>query len=276
MEERTELGVSGKVMLIDTSKCIACRACQIACQQWHQLPAEATQFLGTYQNPPDMSAANLTIVKFQENFDHCSGGTHFPEWLFFKDQCRHCDPPFCKQACPLEPKAIKRKNNGIVFIKGNCDPTACSTEPVKPCQLACPFKSDGLPPVGIPRYKLNDSSTLPDGRANKCDMCYDRLSHSMLLGDSDPFPPPAWPPLNGGRYKGKFYKSKKTACELACPTRAIKTGPALNMWQKAKGRKKKLINKLGYPNANLYPSIPTHVIWILTEDPGCYNVIEVP
>ena len=277
MGERTELGVTGKVMLIDTSKCIACRACQIACQQWHQLPAEATQFLGTYQNPPDMSAANLTIVKFQENLDHCTGGTHIPEWLFFVDRCRHCDPPFCKDACPLG--AIKRKNNGIVFIKGNCDPTVCSPDPVKPCQLACPFKTDGLPPLGMPRYQLNDDSTLPDGRANKCDFCYDRFSHTTLRSAVlFPLPPPhvlPSPQISGGRYKGTFKKSHKTACELACPTKAITTGPATQMWNKAKRRKKKLINKLGYPNTNLYPSLPTHVIWILLEDPACYNVQQV-
>jgi ferredoxin len=161
----------------------------------------------------------------------------------------------------------------MVYIKSNCDPTACSTDPVKPCQLACPFKTDGLPPLGMPRYQLNDGGLLPDGRANKCDFCYDRRGNSMLKGNNDPFPPPAFAPLYGARYKGTFAKShKKTACELTCPPGAIKTGKAKKIWLKARRRRKKLMNKLGYPNANIYPGLHTHVIWILLECPECYGL----
>lgn len=265
-----QLVETGKMMMIDTSKCIACKACQIACQQWHSLPAEDTQFTGSYTNPPDMSAANLNIVKFHETY--CSPDSDELKFLFFVDRCRHCDPPFCKEACPLG--AIKRKNNGIVFIKGNCDPTACSPDPVKPCQLACPFKTtvSSPSPLGMPRYQLNNGGLLPDGRANKCDFCYDRFNHGTLKGEDDPFPPPAWPPLNGGRYKGTFKKSNRPACELVCPVAAIVTGDATSIGKKAKRRVKKLKNNLGYPNACIYPALPAHVIWVLTEDPHCYGI----
>ncbi len=103
--------MEGKRILIDTSKCVACKACQVACQQWHSLPSEDTTFTGTYQNPPDMSGANLTVAKFFEIFD-----TKL-KWLFFKDQCRHCNYPNCKLACPLTPKqskGIKMESSGLI------------------------------------------------------------------------------------------------------------------------------------------------------------------
>ncbi|MEM7828513.1 MAG: 4Fe-4S dicluster domain-containing protein, partial [Candidatus Aenigmatarchaeota archaeon] len=108
--------MTGKGLLVDTSKCQACKACQVACQQWHTLPAEDTTFTGSYQNPPDMSGANLTVVKFIEL--ESSGKL---EWLFFKDQCRHCETPSCKASCPFN--AIKRDSDGRVYIlKSKCKP----------------------------------------------------------------------------------------------------------------------------------------------------------
>ena len=260
------LEVTGKMMMIDTSKCIGCKACQVACQQWHSLPAEETEFTGSYENPPDMSAANLTIVRFFDDFVLCPAVSN-PGFMFFKDQCRHCDTPYCKKACPLTPKGIKRKKNGIVYVTANCDPTACSPDPVKPCQLACPFKTSFPTPLGLPRYLKLDGSEL-DGRANKCDFCYDRFGDEDLKGVNDP-------PAYGGeeaRFKGYFNKSNKPACELACTTGAIKSGKAEKIWTKAHRRAKKLKNKLGFPNACVYPSIPTHVIWVLKEDPECYGL----
>src|SRR4030042_3791201 len=99
--------MEGKRILVDTSKCQACKACQAECKQWHSLEAEDTTFTGSYQNPPDMSGANLTVVKFTEIE---TGGK--VKWLFFKDGCRHCQDPRCKLACPR--KAIKRQANGVV------------------------------------------------------------------------------------------------------------------------------------------------------------------
>ena len=55
-----------KAMLIDVSKCIACRGCQVACKQWNQLPAETTKNTGTYENPPDLSPSTFTRIHFKE------------------------------------------------------------------------------------------------------------------------------------------------------------------------------------------------------------------
>ena len=240
-----------KGMVIDTSKCIGCKACQIACQQWHQLPAEDTSFTGSYQNPEDMSAANLTVVKFFE-----VGNNGDLRWLFMADRCRHCDEPFCAVACPLG--AIKVNKKGFVIIKAKCDPNECSSEPIKPCQLACPYQTNGSPLLGIPRYQLNDGGTLADGRANKCDFCYDRWGNATL---------------RVAPYLGTFALSHKPACQLACPTGAIKTYGREKARRKA-NKRATYLKANGYPNANVYPSgQPTGVVWVLLDDPSVYGQV---
>jgi formate dehydrogenase iron-sulfur subunit len=243
-------------MLIDTSKCIGCRGCQIACQQWHQLPAEDTSFTGSYQNPEDLSAANLTLTRFSEmvyNDDL--------RWLFFVDRCRHCKDPMCKEACPLKAITVFKKGPSVgwVVINSKCDPAVCSTDEIKPCQVYCPFKTQVNSYLGIPRYRRNNGSPLPDGKANKCDFCYDRWRNATL---------------KAAPYNGKFAKSKKPACQLACPTGAISTGEFVKMRRKA-NRRVRYLQANGYPAANRYPNgLVTHVLWVLLEDRAYYGIVD--
>lgn len=288
----------GKMMLIDTSKCIGCKACQIACQQWHSrgfkndpsfqrsMPAEQTTFTGSYGNPPDMSGINLTIVKFSE-FEE--GGQM--KFLFFKDQCRHCSIPLCRNACwnawynlmlgkGLTPQqasdkadqkvAIIQKKNGIVYIhKRKCKPWLCSpNNPVKPCQDyangGCPFPEPGQN-LGIPRWQYTDwtgfspvDNSTDKPRTDKCDFCEDRKASSPV--SHPPFTP------------GVFTDSDIPACELVCPTDAILSGTSSDVQAAAEARVLWL-KANGYPNADLYPAgFSTHVKWILTEDPIDYGV----
>lgn len=227
--------MTGKRMLIDTSKCTACRACQVACKQWHSLEAEDTTFTGSYQNPPERSGANLTLIKFTEK--EIAGKLRF---LFFNDRCRHCDYPPCKDACPLG--AITRKNNGIVRINPvKCKPDLCSTSDTKPCQQVCMFN------VPKRNYKKNGSTVTTVMR--KCDFCYNRYKNTDL--------PVA---------------SQKPSCEVTCPPGAILTGAADRMWTRARKRARYL-RQNGYPNANVYPKYSeySHVIWVLLEAPGSYE-----
>ena len=71
-----------RAFLIDTSKCIFCKACQVACKQWNGLPAEKTTNVGSHQNPQDLSGVTWTLVRMNEVE---SGGKL--NWLFLKDQC---------------------------------------------------------------------------------------------------------------------------------------------------------------------------------------------
>ena len=74
-----------KSFFIDTTLCTACRGCQVACKQWHDLPAEETENRGTYQNPADLSFDTYKLVRMREEV--IDGKLR---WLFFPDQCRHC------------------------------------------------------------------------------------------------------------------------------------------------------------------------------------------
>jgi formate dehydrogenase iron-sulfur subunit len=244
------------VMIIDTSKCIGCKACQVACQQWNGLPAEDTTFTGTYQNPPDMSGANLTVVKFTE-----VGNNGDLRWLFFKDQCRHCDDPMCVKACnTYGTGAIYRHPLGAVWVRqGICNPAVCkqSYTYLRPCQLYCPFQTVGG--LGIPRrtYKKNGETVGQEtGKSAKCTFCYNRIMRPDLPKDLGTFTSPA--------------------CMGACPPGAIDVNYVKNIRSKVVNRLNELKTH-GYPNACLYPyQIPgvlTHVNWILTEHPSAYGLL---
>jgi formate dehydrogenase iron-sulfur subunit len=82
-----------KAFFIDTTRCTACRGCQVACKEWHEFPANHTTQLGwgSHQNPPDLNPWNYKVVRFNE---HKAGGKVI--WNFFPDQCRHCKDSPCQ------------------------------------------------------------------------------------------------------------------------------------------------------------------------------------
>ncbi len=81
-----------KSFIIDTTRCTACRGCQLACKEWHNLSANDTKQRGSHQNPPDLNPDNYKIVRFHEHLDEKGAVV----WNFFPDQCRHCLIPICK------------------------------------------------------------------------------------------------------------------------------------------------------------------------------------
>jgi Fe-S-cluster-containing dehydrogenase component len=243
--------MTGKRLVVDTSKCIGCKACQVACQQWHSLEAEDTTFTGSYQNPPDMSGTNLTVAKFTEI--EASGKV---KWLMFKDMCRHCLRPSCKGSCPLG--AIKKQPNGIVRIDETiCDPDACSASSKKPCQWGCPFY--------VPKNIYVKNTVEVATKMRKCDLCYNRMNAS-----------PEATEMKNPPFKSTDGKTKSAlpACLVTCPPGAITWGNADPMLTKAKNRVKYL-KANGHPNARIYPpqtSWPSHVIWILLEPKETYGL----
>lgn len=136
--------------LIDESKCIGCKACQVACMNWNDLRDEIGTNVGVYDNPADLSANSWTLMRFFET----EVEPNKLEWLIRKDGCMHCDDPGCLKACPA-PGAIVKYSNGIVdFISENC--IGCGY-----CVAGCPFD--------IPRISQKDN------KAYKCTLCSDRV-----------------------------------------------------------------------------------------------------
>ena len=137
--------------LIDISKCIGCKACQVACMQWNDLRDTPGVNVGVYDNPPDLSAESWTVMRFAE----VETAPDKLEWLIRKDGCMHCADPGCLKACP-SPGAIVQYSNGIVdFHEENC--IGCGY-----CVTGCPFN--------IPRISRKD------GKAYKCTLCSDRVA----------------------------------------------------------------------------------------------------
>ena len=95
---------------IDTTTCIGCKACEVACQEWNDLPVVPTRQTGTYQTMPKLDAHFWNLIRFDER--ETAGGL---SWLMRKDQCMHCEDPGCLAACP-SPGAIVQYENGIVDV----------------------------------------------------------------------------------------------------------------------------------------------------------------
>ena len=137
--------------LIDVSKCIGCKACQVACMEWNDVRDDVGRNLGVYDNPIDLTDRSWTVMRFYEEELPGKG----LQWLIVKDGCLHCEDPGCLRACPA-PGAIVQYSNGIVdFAQENC--IGCGY-----CQTGCPFN--------IPRYSVKDQ------KAYKCTLCSDRVA----------------------------------------------------------------------------------------------------
>lgn len=140
--------------LIDVSKCIGCKACQVACSEWNDLRDEVGRTVGSYDNPADLTAKTWTLMRYSEVEEKTSEGTRL-EWLIRKDGCMHCADPGCLKACPA-PGAIVQYSNGIVdFVQEHC--IGCGS-----CVTGCPFD--------VPRISKKD------GKSYKCTLCSDRVA----------------------------------------------------------------------------------------------------
>jgi len=153
--------MADKSFFIDTTKCTACRGCQIACKQWNRNPGTKTLQRGTHQNPADLSFFTFKLVRFNEV--EVPGGE--PKWYFFADQCRHClEPPCQVTAESAGSKAItKDEPTGAVIFNPKVKVKAADFKTIRE---SCPYD--------IPRYDERI------GVMAKCTMCLDRIKEGML------------------------------------------------------------------------------------------------
>lgn len=147
---------------VDTSVCIGCKACEVACKEWNQLPEDGLALSGkSYDNTLDLSATTWRHVEFIERpvalGDQTTNFEDPFSWLFHADSCKHCAVSGCLDNCPTG--ALVRTEFGSVLVQQDvCN--GCGT-----CVVSCPFGVIDKHPT--------------DGRAWKCTMCYDRLSSGM-------------------------------------------------------------------------------------------------
>ncbi len=142
----------------DTTVCIGCKACEVACKQWNQLPADGFDWTGnSYDNTGELSATSWRHVKFIEQL--AGADSEDPgRWLMMSDVCKHCVTAPCQQACPTG--ALIHNEFGNVYIQ----PDICNG--CAYCIAACPFG-------------VITRSTI-DGHAHKCTLCYDRQRDGLV------------------------------------------------------------------------------------------------
>ena len=142
----------------DTTVCIGCKACEVACKEWNQLPAAngGVRLLSgdSYDNTRRLDGIHWRHVKFVEQF---SADRREGRWLMMSDVCKHCVHAGCLEVCPTG--AIIRTEFDTVVIQSD----ACNG--CRDCIGACPFGVIGINPVS--------------GTAEKCTLCYDRLQAGL-------------------------------------------------------------------------------------------------
>ncbi len=150
---------NAKGFFTDTTLCIGCKACEVACKQWNQLPDDGFEFTGmSYDNTVHLGASTWRHVSFIERpvaLSNQDAGAF--SWLFNSDVCKHCQRAGCLESCPTG--SIIRTEFDSVYVQ----PDICNG--CGYCVVNCPF--------GVIERREED------GRAWKCTLCYDRLRADM-------------------------------------------------------------------------------------------------
>jgi formate dehydrogenase iron-sulfur subunit len=140
----------------DSTLCIGCKACEVACKEWNEVPHDGFSFSGlSYDNTLALGHSTWRHVKFVEQTPQIGRGGNAPElmsWEFSSDVCKHCENAGCLEACPTG--SIIRTEFGGVYVQ----PDICNG--CGYCVVSCPFGVIDRRPY--------------DGRAFKCTFCYDR------------------------------------------------------------------------------------------------------
>src|ERR1700736_5588698 len=140
----------------DVTLCIGCKACEVACKQWNQLPSDGFVFSGTsYDNTNRLSSTTWRHVAFVEQMDRETPAAS--RWMMMSDVCKRCTNAGCLEACPTG--AIVRNEFDDVYVQ----PDVCNG--CGYCVPSCPFGVVAVQPSS--------------GVAQKCTLCYDRQKDGL-------------------------------------------------------------------------------------------------
>jgi formate dehydrogenase iron-sulfur subunit len=231
----------------DTSVCIGCKACEVACKEWNVIPEDGLVWTGeSYDHTSTLGANSWRHVAFVEQrkpmrSDETDGDAL--RWLMSSDVCKHCTHAACLDVCPTG--SLFRSEYGTVVVQEDiCN--GCGY-----CVPACPF---GV----LDRRHLSRADPPPvlgkkeDGRVWKCTLCYDRLK-----GGHEP------------------------ACAKACPTDSIQFGEVDELRERADERLQKL-QENGWNGAQLYGRDPKDGVggfgafFLLLDEPEVYGLPPDP
>ncbi len=235
----------------DTSVCIGCKACEVACKEWNHVPEDGLVFTGmSYDNTQGLGADTWRHVAFIEQTkpmgaqitspaqvadgtqpaDVVAGGDTPVRWLMASDVCKHCTEAACLDVCPTG--ALIRTEFGTVVVQEDvCN--GCGY-----CVSACPY--------GVIDQRKDD------GRMWKCTLCYDRLQAGA-----------------------------EPACAKSCPTDSIQFGPVDELRARADERLAQL-HASGVPEARLYGHDPDDGVggdgafFLLLDEPEVYGLPPDP
>ena len=140
--------------LVDTTTCIGCKACEVACLEWNGLSFGETVFDNSYQTMPETKWNYWNLIKFNEH--EREDGTL--QLLMRKDQCMHCADPGCLKACPSDGAIVQYANGIVDFQQANC--IGCGY-----CITGCPFN--------IPKFNHHTK------KVYKCTLCADRVTEGL-------------------------------------------------------------------------------------------------
>ncbi len=229
----------------DPTLCIGCKACEVACKEWNEVPDDGFTWTGnSYDNTGRLSASTWRHVLFLEQNEpkgkQIAGpmslgrnGEDAFRWLFLSDVCKHCEEAGCLESCPTG--SIVRTEVGSVFVQDDvCN--GCGY-----CVVSCPFGVIDRRPEPLPDA----------GGAFKCTFCYDRQKSGLV-----------------------------PACAKVCPTESIVFGRLDDVRARAAGRVKQL-RQDGYDDAQIYDPQETsvrgiHASFLILGEPEAYGLPRKP